>query len=76
MKKGFLNKRKYYACNHMNENIFSYNNHVEEEADADDTFGRIQPSRWDERSKDDAEYLADFNFFNRFHDDFDDQDFF
>ncbi|PWA72859.1 hypothetical protein CTI12_AA266640 [Artemisia annua] len=70
MKKGFLNKPGYYAYNHMDANFFSFNN--DEEELADDTFGfdfndPKMPSRYTD--------LADFNFFNRFHDDFDDQDF-
>ncbi|GKE06855.1 hypothetical protein Tco_1398873 [Tanacetum coccineum] len=67
MKKGFLNNRGYYAYNHVDENTFAYNNHEEE---ADDTFGyNLQdlndPMMMLSRYTD----LADFNFFNRFHDD-------
>ena len=70
MKKGFLNKREHYMYNHTDTNIFAFNN--DEEELADDTFGfdfndPKMPSRYTD--------LADFNFFNRFHDDFDDQDF-
>ncbi|GJX32869.1 hypothetical protein Tco_0242724 [Tanacetum coccineum] len=86
MKKGFLNRREHYAYNHMDANIFNYNNHEEEE-EADDAFGyNLHDLMNDPRSHDPRGHdpmmmlsrytdLADFNFFNRFHDDFDDQDF-
>ncbi|GJU27822.1 hypothetical protein Tco_1166443 [Tanacetum coccineum] len=75
MKKGFLNKREYYAYNHIDKNTFFAYNNLEEEADHD-TFGYNlhdlnDPLMILSRYMD----LADFNFFNRFHDDFDDQDF-
>ncbi|GJV70943.1 hypothetical protein Tco_1490938 [Tanacetum coccineum] len=82
MKKGFLNRREHYAYNHMDANIFNYNNHEEEEEEADDAFGyNLHGLMNDPRGPDPmlrlSRYtdLADFNFFNRFHDDFDDQDF-
>ncbi|GJT16670.1 hypothetical protein Tco_0875376 [Tanacetum coccineum] len=88
MKKGFLNKREHYGYNHMDGNIFNYNNHEEEEEEeADDAFGyNLHDLMNDPRSHDPRGHdpmmrlsrytdLADFNFFNRFHDDFDDQDF-
>ncbi|GKD03232.1 retrotransposon protein, putative, ty1-copia subclass, partial [Tanacetum coccineum] len=82
MKKGFLNRREHYGYNHMDANIFNYNNHEEEEEEADDAFGyNLHGLMNDPRGHDPmlrlSRYmdLADFNFFNRFRDDFDDQDF-
>nr|GFB16160.1 hypothetical protein [Tanacetum cinerariifolium] len=81
-KKGFLNKGEHYAYNHVDANIINYNNQVEEEEEADHAFGyNLHDLINDPRGHDPmmrlSRYtdLADFNFFNRFHDDFDDQDF-
>ncbi|GJU23533.1 hypothetical protein Tco_1156875, partial [Tanacetum coccineum] len=84
MKKGFLNKREHYAYNHMDANIFNYNNHEEEEEEEedDDAFRyNFHDLMNDPRGHNPVMMLsrytdlADFNFFNCFHDDFDDQDF-
>ncbi|GKA27688.1 hypothetical protein Tco_0713856 [Tanacetum coccineum] len=72
MKKGFLNKLQHYAYNHTEENTFPYNSLEEEEADGYNLHD-LNGSMISMLSK--YTDLADFNFFNRFHDNFDDQDF-
>lgn len=74
MKKGFLNKPGYYAYNHIDQNMFAFNNDLEQEL-ADDTFGYNLQDFNDPKMLSRYMDLADFNFFNRFHDDFDYQDF-
>ncbi|PWA72109.1 hypothetical protein CTI12_AA275380 [Artemisia annua] len=73
IKRMFLNKREHYAYNHIDETTFAYNN-LEEEAD--DSFGyNLHDLMNDPKMLSRYMDLADFNFFNCFHDEFDDQDF-